>query len=195
MLSSPIRPRGHACERPCGNKARKASEKSSPKKHVPSEFAPVSKLFSKLFPKLFSKLLQRVWKNWLWKKVWKRMVRSLQCWTGWAQRIPTGNCRESCWSWGNLPPTSAPQPSVSCEAGPHLVPGPGRSNAGLGGPRGFPLGTAANRVCHGEVLPLTGAQQRELRGGTPLGPGPGQVQCWIGWALRIPTKGTTALSK
>ena len=32
--------------------------------------------FSKLFPKTFSKLLQRVWKNWLGKKVWKKMVQT-----------------------------------------------------------------------------------------------------------------------
>jgi hypothetical protein len=36
-----------------------------------------SKLLTKLFPKPFSKLLQRVWKNWLGKKVWKKMVWSL----------------------------------------------------------------------------------------------------------------------
>ena len=44
------------------------------------------------------------------------------------------------------------------------------------GPRGFPLGTAANHVGHGAILPPTSAPQRELRGGTPLGPGPGPVQ-------------------
>ena len=95
---------------------------------------------------------------------------------------------------GQFYPRPVPR-SVSCEAGPHLVPGPCRSNAGLGGPRGFPLGTAANHVGHGAILPPTSAPQRELRGGTPLGPGPGPVQYWVGWALRIPTKGTTALSK
>jgi hypothetical protein len=53
-----IRPRGHICKRPRGNKARKPSDISWPKKHVPSEFAPVSKLFSKLFQRIF----QTFWK-------------------------------------------------------------------------------------------------------------------------------------
>ena len=79
--------------------------------------------------------------------------------------------------------------------GPHLVPGPSRSNAGSAGLYGFPLGTAAECVGHGEGLPPTSAPQRELRGGTPLGPGPGPVPYWIGWALRIPTEGTSALNK
>jgi hypothetical protein len=75
--------------------------------------------------------------------------------------------------------------SVSCEAGPHLVPGPCLSDAGLAGPCGFPLGTAAKRVGHGEDLPPTCAPQRELRGGTPLGPGPVPVRCWTSWALPL----------
>ncbi len=87
--------------------------------------------------------------------------------------------------------------SASCEAGTHLVPGPGPSNAGLAGPCGFLLGTAANGAGHGEDLPPTSAAapQRELRGGNPLGPGPVPVQCWTSWALRIPTEGNSALNK
>ena len=87
---------------------------------------------------------------------------------------------------GKLYPRPVPR-SASCEAGPCLGPGPRACPLGLAGPRGFPLGTAANRAGHREDLPLTRAPQRELRGGTPLGPGPEPVHDWIGKALRIPT--------
>jgi hypothetical protein len=64
--------------------------------------------------------------------------------------------------------------------------GVGRGKGGMG---------KDNQVGHGAILPPTSAPQRELRGGTPLGPGPVPVQRWTSWALRFPPEVNSALNK
>jgi hypothetical protein len=55
-----------------GNKARKASDKWSPKKHLPSEFALVSNFFPNFFQRLFPNFSKEFGKIGFGKKIGKK---------------------------------------------------------------------------------------------------------------------------
>jgi hypothetical protein len=75
--------------------------------------------------------------------------------------------RKTILALGKLYPRPVPRSvTVSCAAGPYLVPGPCLS-VGLAGPRGFPLGTAAKRVGHEECLPPARASSVSCEAGPP----------------------------
>jgi hypothetical protein len=102
-------PSGHICERPCKIKAWQVSDILWPKKHVPSEFAPVSKkipnYFQRFFPN-FSKLFEKNGFGKMFGKKWFRPGSS-----DW--RLPAGPCLDG---WPSGASQAGPSPAGPSQA-------------------------------------------------------------------------------
>ena len=68
----------------------------------------------------------------------------------------------------------------------------GRADSCEGIAAPFSVAIRARASPHWTGWALTTSPQRELRGGTPLGPGPVPTRCRAGWAERIPVWGNAA---